>query len=210
MGNTMIARTTAMLLLLGCGGPLDPRTESLTASQHETEAQAEEGAAREHDAQYDPDARRAVGGRGATGDVYGLQVYNPTDAHLEEAAAHHAHAEAHRDRADELRAYEEHECAMFPAETREACPLLLGAEAMDDVEGGVQITFAADQDVAPILQHLRCHIAFAAAQGREGMESCALYVFGARVDAEGQVVRLTTPVAGNVAELRRRARVQAP
>jgi hypothetical protein len=87
---------------------------------------------------------------------------------------------------------------------------LLGVEGMADVEGGVAIEFGADRDIAPVIEHLRCHIAFAAARGTEGIEHCALYVQGARVEARGQTVLLTTSDSARVDELRRRARVQEP
>jgi len=120
------------------------------------------------------------------------------------------HAEAHRRRAEELRAFEAVECAQLSADQRASCPLLLHLQAVVDIEGGSRLTFADDQNIGPVLEMLRCHIAFAAAQGREGIDECALYVPGATLRSEENVVLLTTDQVEHVDELRRRVAVQAP
>lgn len=204
-------RTTmfALALLFGCGGAPDPRTEDLTAAQHEEEAAREERAAEQHDEAYDPEARALVGARIANPDIAsGPEVVNPTQGELEQAEDHRDHAGAHRARAAELRAFEARECRGVSEAAREACPLLLGLTEVEDVPNGVQLTFSGDS--ADVVRQVRCHIAFAAAQGREGMDECALYVHGARVRARGNVVTLTTSEGDHVDELRQRARVQAP
>ena len=189
-----------------CGAP-----RAVTGPEHEQAAEREERAAMAHAASYDPNAR-ATDGQLGIGPmvVYGTDVYNPTEDELEEAAEHLAHAEAHRHVAEELRAFADAECSRFPESTRAACPLLLDLLAVDDIQGGVRMTFAADAAIAPITDHIRCHIAFAAARGTEGMESCALYVPGAVIEVHDNVVLLTTVRPEHVAELRRRVREQAP
>lgn len=185
-------------LLIGCGGPEDPRAEDLTAEEHEAEAQREL-----REAEETADHYRAV--------YYGPEVYNPTEAHLYDAAVHQAHAEAHRLRASELRAYEAVECVEFPPETRAACPLLLEVVDVSNIDGGVRITFAESVDIAPVVDHVRCHLAFAAAEGGEGLEDCGLYVPGARaVSVPGEnVIQLTTDQPEHIPELRRRVAIQA-
>lgn len=196
----------SVVLLFGCGAP-----QYATASGHEREAETEERAARADEARYDPHARTMMGTHGPAAQ-FGVppDVFNPTEQYRDRAERHRQHANEHRRQATELRTFEAQECAFLPEATREACPLLLGVEQMEDVDGGVRITFASGDEMAPIVEHLRCHIAFAAAEGRDGMENCALYVPGAQVRAEGHVVLLTTNDGRYVAELRRRARLQAP
>jgi hypothetical protein len=203
------ATLVGALILVACGGPQDPAEEDLTAAEHEEQAAREEQEAEEHEDRYDPGARTTAGGA-ATETFYGLDVYNPTEVHLTEAEEHRAHAQAHREMAEALRAYEELECGRFPPGARAACPLLLGLESVEDIEGGVQMTFAEGANLEPVLDHIRCHIAFAAAQGTEGIEHCALYVHGAQVAVDGRVVILTTTEEDHVAELRERVRIQAP
>ena len=202
---------TLALLALACGGPQDPATEDLTAEEHEAEAAREEAAASEHEDRYDPDARLTTGGQQPGTDLYyGTDHYNPTEVHLHAAVEHRDHADAHRARAEQLRSFAEAECAEFPPETRASCPLLLGLEEVEDIDGGIRMTFASEQDLAPVVDHIRCHIAFAAARGDDGMETCALYVHGARVAVQDNVVSLTTDRGEHVAELRSRVRRQAP
>jgi len=214
MPKTIIWSAVALLALalgVACGGPQDPATENLTAAEHEAEAEREEAAAAEHEGQYDPDARLTTGGQQPGTDLYyGTDHYNPTEVHLHAADDHREHAGAHRERAAQLRDFAEAECAEFPPETRASCPLLLGLVEVEDIEAGIRMTFASAQDLAPVVDHIRCHIAFAAAMGNEGMDHCALYVHGASVDVEGTSVDLITDQPGFVAELRRRVRVQAP
>lgn len=193
-------------LLLACAGSPDPVREDLTAEGHEREAEEEEREAEDHEGRYNPHATTAGGATAR----FGVDAYNPTEAQLAAAEEHRAHAEAHRQRAAELRAFEEAQCSEFPAETRAACPLLVGLERVEDVGGGVRMTFARDADITPVVEHIRCHLAFAAAQGRDGMEDCALYVSGAELEVSDGAVLLTTTERAQVAELRRRVRAQAP
>jgi hypothetical protein len=205
--NRMITRTVFTALLLGCGGPQNPRTENLTAAQHEAEAQREEQSAQEHQERYDPSATTT---RPSSGSVDVERVVNPTSGELDRAEAHRTHAQAHRERAAELRTFEARECRGLSDSERAACPLLLDLERVDDVERGVRLVFAPGTDLAPIESEIRCHLAFAAAQGREGIDQCALYVHGASARAENGSMLLTTTEPDRVAELRQRARLQAP
>lgn len=198
----MSSKTTLAALIaaltFGCGGAQNPRDEDLTAEEHEAEAEREEAAAEQHEAQT----------RGTV--FYAQDVYDPSDAHRFEAEQHREHAEAHRRMAERLRAFEDAECSEFPPETRASCPLLLDLESIEDIEGGVRLTFAADQEIEPVIDHIRCHIAFAQAEGTGGIDSCALYVPGTTVTVNMNVVDLVTDEEEHVAELRRRVSVQAP
>jgi hypothetical protein len=200
-----------VVLLGGCSAAQDPRREDLTAEQHEREAAREDEEARSHRDEYDPGARALIGARVANPSLgTGPEVYNPTERHLGEADEHRDHASAHRARAAALRAFEAQACRGLTDAEREACPLLLGLASVEDVPGGVRLTFAPDQEIGPVIEQLRCHVAFAAARGRDGIEECALYVHGAELEVHGRTVMLTTAEREHVEELRRRARTQAP
>ena len=209
MRRMRLACATVMVLC-ACGGPRDARSEELTAREHEEEAARQDRAAAEHDARYDPESTTAAEGAASVSAFYGTDLYNPTEGQRALAERHREHADAHRAVAEDLRAYEAGACGHFPVSTRAACPLLLGLTSVDEVDGGVRLRFAEGADVAPIVEHIRCHIAFSAARGIEGIEHCALYVPGARVRADGTEVTLTTDRAEHVAELRRRVNRQAP
>ncbi|RLB49067.1 MAG: hypothetical protein DRJ42_21810 [Deltaproteobacteria bacterium] len=188
-----------MALVLGsCGGPQDPATEDLTAAEHEAEADREEAAAADRVRQSEAAPRK----------MHGVDTYDPAAGHLTDAEAHRAHAQAHRDQAAALRAFEEQECSQFPPSSREACPFLLGLESLEHIDGGARMTFAEGSDVEAVVDHIRCHLAFVAAQGSEGIDDCALYVPGTTVEQNGNVVVLTTPRDEHVDELRRRLNVQ--
>lgn len=208
MGRILLG--CAVMLFCGCGGPQDARSEDLTAREHDEEAARQDRAADEHDERYDSESTATASGAASVSTFYGADVYNPTEGQRALADAHRDHAGAHRAVAEDLRAYEEGACGHFPVSTRAACPLLLGLESIDDVDGGVRMRFSEGVDVAPIVEHIRCHIAFSAARGTEGMEHCALYVPGASVRADGTNVTLTTDQAEHAVELRRRTSRQAP
>jgi hypothetical protein len=194
MNKTVLAMTA---LLAACSGPQDPATEDLTAEEHEAEAEREEAEAAENE-------RLAA----RSGSMYSLDAYDPSDSRLAIAAEHRDHAEAHRRQAEALRAFENEECGEFPDSARSACPFLLGLREIEDVDGGARVVFDVDAPIDAILDHIRCHLAFVAAQGSEGIDDCALYVPGATVQKQGNSIVLTTDQADHVAELRRRVRVQ--
>ncbi|MCA9608498.1 MAG: hypothetical protein KC619_22995, partial [Myxococcales bacterium] len=74
----------------------------------------------------------------------------------------------------------------------------------------VRLRFDEHVDFDSIVDHLRCHVAFAASRGTDDIDHCALYVPGARVVVNGRDVLLTTSHPDQVEELRRRVEVQAP
>jgi hypothetical protein len=172
----VLATSIATASIIGCASVPDPRAQDLTARQHENVAAREETDARVREAHYDPGARRQLGPRIVSPNVdYTPDTYNPTDTNRAQAVREREQARAHRVRAAELRQYEARECRWIPTETRQACPVLTGVSRIEDIEGGVRISFVDEQDMLATLEHLRCHLAFAAAEGREGVESCTLY-----------------------------------
>jgi len=81
-----------------------------------------------------------------------------------------------------LESFEEAECAAFPPETRVVCPLLGQVDAVEDISGGVRVRLAEDVPLHAALAHMRCHLAFARARGRVGMQECPLYLSGVRIE----------------------------
>lgn len=81
-------------------------------------------------------------------------------------------------------------------------------EAVEDIDGGVRITFHDGVPMQATVDHMKCHFAFARTEGYEGMQSCPLYLEGVLVEArdDGRSVELTTDNAEAVEALRERSR----
>ncbi len=77
--------------------------------------------------------------------------------------------------------------------------------ATQDTSNGVRITVQAGTDMDALIARVRCHVAFANTQGREGMERCPLYVPGVQVEQSGpNSIELSTKGKANVRELQER------
>ena len=197
----------AIPLLLACGGG-DPSTqpEHSGAAEHRQAGAGQEEEAEHHEAQYDPTQvqQEAVPNSEFW---YGLDVYNPTEIHLQQAEEARTLAEQHRAAAASLESYEEQECARFPAETRASCPILGQVATVTDVPGGVRLEVKEGVRGDAVADHMRCHVAYAATEGREDMDRCPLYVQGANVESDDAIVLTTDAGDEAVAGLRRRARL---
>lgn len=205
-----VTLSLTVAIAASCGGA-EPgtRPDDMSAEEHRSAADSHEQQAAEHREEYDPDAERVRPGSAAGGDFdYGVDVYNPTQAHLQSAEAHRDIAEQHRAAAAALEQYEDEQCGRFPPETRAQCPLLGHVVSVEDIDGGARIRFADDVNVEAARAHVGCHVAFARTEGREGMDQCPMYVEGARAETDGPegTVDLVTDDEGQVDELRQRAR----
>lgn len=191
------------MTLIGCGGAPGTTPDDMSAAEHRQAAEEHDREAEHHASQYDPEA--ATQQQSDIADFI-VDVYNPTAAH-ESAAAHHADvASQHRRAAATLEAFEESECGSFPASTRRLCPLLGQLAGVENVENGVRFEFRDDVNTDAVHAHIACHVAFARARGREGMDHCPMYVEGARAvrDDAGRTMLVTdTPAA--IESLQRRA-----
>ena len=208
MHKHMIVAVLSSATWVACGGQ-GTQPDDMSAAEHRQAAAGDEASADEHESRYDPDSRATLGtSTAATSDVfYGLDSYNPTEAHLGEAQALRDQAEQHREAAAALERYEDEQCARFPPATRPSCPLLGQVASVEDVDGGVRLHFVDGVRVDAVADHMRCHLAYARTQGRQGMDHCPLYLEGVSVERADDVVTLTTNAgAEGVAELRRRAR----
>lgn len=202
----------AASLAAACGGNQGTQPDDMSAEDHRRAAAGEQAESDAHGSRYDPDTRATTGSSSAPNSdlFYGPEVYNPTEVHRHASEEHRTLAEQHRAAAAALEAYEEQECGRFPAATRAACPLLGQVAEVEDVDGGVRIELAEEAMRDAVADHMRCHVAYARTQGREGMDQCPLYAEGASVTSDADGVILTTDAGEEaVGELRRRARAHA-
>lgn len=218
-----VAWTASLALTVGCSWPMPgARPDDMSAEAHRVEAEEHARSEAEHMHRYDPEARARYGRPAppwlyAPGARYGyrgtdlyweVREYNPTEVHRDRAKLHEDLAREHAAAARVLEQFEEAECHAFPKETRALCPLVAQVESLEDVSGGVRVRLTRDANVNAAITHMRCHQAFARARGREGMDTCPLYMPGVaveRVDAAREVDLLALD-SNEVEELRRRAR----
>jgi hypothetical protein len=200
----------------GCatGGKVNP--DEMSAAQHRDEAFREKQEAREHSAQYDPHATvasplRPVGAPGQSDPAYAPSTYNPTERHLQHADEHRAHARQHEKAAQALEKFEAAECRGFPPSVRAACPLLNPVTRIDDVAGGVRVTFVPGTRVDAVAAHMRCHQAYARARAFEDNVSCPLYMRGVEFNqvSGSPAIDITTTNQSLVGDLRTRSREEA-
>lgn len=180
----------------------------MTADEPRAHAEADRADAGEHRAQYDPNAAttRVVPKVVRAGEVaYPVDVYNPTEEHAREAAVLEAEAKRHEKAAAKLEAWEDAACADAPTAARAACPLLVGVVAVDDVPRGARVRLRDGVDRAALVARMRCHAAFAAAQGGDA-QGCPLYVKGVQIDDEGGWIVFRARGADEAATIRRELR----
>ena len=199
--------------MAGCGG-----SQPLTVEQHQEAAAKESAAARDALHRHDTAAGTGEGGKAVpmspgafspTGEwTYPEKVYDPGAYHLDEAETRSAHAAAHKKAAEELEHFEDAECQKLPPHTRASCPMLGPALGMAEIKNGVRVDFQPGVPVAAVIAHMRCHLAYAHAHGYS--PDCPLYMNGVKIDAtpDGKGAVITTDKSGDVAELRRRAKLQ--
>lgn len=124
---------------------------------------------------------------------------------------HRAHARQHEKAAQALERFEAAECIGFPPVARAACPLLRRVSRIDDIGGGVRVTFAPGAPVHAVFAHMRCHYAYARARAFEEVVACPLYIRGVdiRRAKDPLAIDITHADGRLVDELRVRARQEA-
>ncbi len=212
LSRSLLALAPAFLAASCAGAAPGTRPDDMSAAAHTRAAHAQEAQARQHEARYDPNAtatresHTAAASR-APGEVTTTHTFNPTSGEHSAAADHRDQAQDHAAAAQTLREFEAVECRAFPPETREACPFISGVTRIDDIAGGVRISFAASVHVASVLAHIQCHFAYARARAYEGMTSCPLYIRGAVARAGPDAsIELVATDAAVVRALREQAR----
>jgi hypothetical protein len=128
------------------------------------------------------------------GYYYPVDTYNPAAAHLARARQLEAHAHEHEAAAAKLEAFVQDECRGFPPETRASCPMLGPVDQIENIAGGVRVTFTPKTRVDAVAAHMRCHMAYARAYGFDTVQDCPLYVKGLeiRLARNGKAVELTS------------------
>jgi hypothetical protein len=171
-----------------------------SAEEHRALAAVEEVKASEHRARYDENARAVALATTPDGHA-SIAQYNPTHWQREEAEAHSRAAERHRAAARALEESEDAACVGVPAVSRAACPLLF-PNLVEDIDGGVRVTFAADSDAERAAAMIRCQQAFAIARAFEDLPSCALYARNLHITQHGAIVELRSSDDDGIARLR--------
>ncbi len=165
----------ASALLAGCGGS-STKPEAMSAQGHEQAARRDERSA---------DTERRVGG---------VQVGDRAIPSIAAADGYEAHARAHHEAALALTEAEQTACAGVDDEHRATCPFraLRFSEARATARG-YEARYSVE-DASALEAHLRCHHAFGARMGREGMPGCPLYQKGLSIAVTpvdgGALVRL--------------------
>ena len=134
-------------LLAACTSP-GTKPHAMTAGQHQAAAQAEERAAAQHEAQYDPSQTKAVGPTGPSIGAYSACIEyqssncyirwksteNPTERHLKDAQKHKKLAVKHRAAYKALIDAEQRFCSGIPEADRDLSPFY-HREDISTVEG---------------------------------------------------------------------------
>ena len=214
-------RPTKLVLLVfaaaGCGTSRDAvKPDDMGAAQHREEAARENEAARQHAKDYDPHATvpspfRPAGGAASGDYLFPLSVYNPTEAQLQRADEHRAHARQHERAAQALEHFEAAECVGFPPAARAACPLMRPVTRIEDIGGGVRVTFAKGTPIHAVFAHMRCHYAYARTRAFDDAASCPLYMRGIDIKRaqDPLAIEITTADWQHVDELRQHSREEA-
>jgi hypothetical protein len=215
MKTRLISWTLALVVGAACAAT-QPRVkpDGMSASDHRQAAQHERELANRNAALYRPTAARvsplAPVAPLDSGFLFPLSVYNPTDGYLREADKHREHARQHERAASTLEHFEEGACGEFPERSRAACPLLGPVTKIEDLRRGVRVSFAPGTRVDAIVEHMRCHYAYARAHAFDSRVSCPLYMPGISIHRDGDLaVAIAAPDDAHVAELRSRSREEA-
>lgn len=204
------AKLLIVVFVAGCASQAPgTRPDAMSASEHRAHARAHESAAEQHQAQYDPDAEVRQSGSPTTSEFeYDIKTYNPTASHRYKAEDEREIAREHRTAARTLESYTAAECAEFPPATRPVCPLLTVVTREDDVPHGARLVLADGVPPKAVLDHMRCHHAFARENGYSGMPACPLYLEKVQMSLapDEKSILITSDDAATVKEIRRRAR----
>jgi len=194
-------------VLLSCASTSGARPEDMSAKSHEEEAAKHEKKSERHEEQYDPNAPGPAYSEVVSGPDFAFEggPTNPTDVHNDQAKKHQRHADAHRAAAAALQSAEQDACKSIATESRASCPFLGPVVATENTPDGVRITVREGTNMEEMMARIRCHIAFANTQRREGMDSCPLYVRGVQAEQSGpDSIDLSVKGKASVRELQKR------
>jgi hypothetical protein len=164
--------------------------EEMTADEHRAEAAVHLEKAREERELYDPSKTMRPAPRAAGSPMFGqvdvpFEPYNPSDAHMQAADREMIEANQHLAAARALEKFEDQACSGLSVAERSACPLFASAvKQVEWKEGGFKLTFKQASEAAQTFPRLRCHLAFAVANGFD-RPSCPLFVKGTTLRRDG-------------------------
>jgi hypothetical protein len=189
------------------------KPDEMSAAQHREEAAREQEAARREASLYRPGAAQPSpfgAPMGADG-TSGVPIYNPTEGHLAEADWHRRHAREHEKAAQALERSEDAACRALAPAARAACPFLGPVVRIDDIDGGVRVTFKPGAQIDTIVTQMRCHYAFSRTRAFAETASCPLYLRGIEIRraADPAAVEITSRDPQAAAEIRVRSRQEA-
>ena len=187
----------------GCASHELVRADDMSAAQHRNEAQREQAAADQQMART-----QDAGAAPARSDP---QAFDPNEGPRRRAEAAREHARQHESAAKFLERFEDEACAGVPAASRAACPLLGPLESLEDVPGGVRVTFADKSRVKTAIAEMRCHYAYARARHFDETVGCPLYMKGIEVrpSLDPRAVEIVAHDEATTTLIRARAREQA-
>ena len=133
------------------------------------------------------------------------------ERHLAESQYHENVAEEHEAAAEALEHFEATECRGIDPATRAQCPFRGHVAGVDEIARGARVHLLEGESPERALAQMRCHVAFARTQGRQGMPSCPLYLPGVdvRMAPDGRSIDVTSDDASAVDEIRSRMRRHA-
>jgi hypothetical protein len=200
----MVASFVAALAIApaGCASHELVRADDMSAAQHRSEAQREQAAA---------DQETVQAGGAAPAPASNPQAFDPNEGSRRRAEAAREHARQHESAAKFLEQFEDEACAGVPPSSRAACPLLGPLERLEDVPGGVRVTFADRSRVRTAIAEMRCHYAYARARHFDEKVGCPLYVKGIEVRQalDPRAVEITARDEATTKLIRERSREQA-
>jgi hypothetical protein len=133
------------------------------------------------------------------------EAYDPSERHLRHAARQREHAWQHERLGAALEQFGSGACGSFPPSTRPLCPLFGEIESVERTDTGVRIELGEGVPVEAVMDHMRCHAAFARTYPRAAPGQCPLYVEGVQVGRDGDAVVLVGLGAESIGEIHRRA-----
>jgi hypothetical protein len=200
-----------------------PQPLDMSAAKHEEMARKNEQTAKEHLAQYDPEARSdgpCVPMAAKFAGPCWTAHRNATREHLDIANHHKKLAAQHRAASQALREAEGRACAGVSEEDRDESPFEETEDilAVDVTGDAVLVTFRAVQNLtgAWLQRDIDCHLARNAAMGFEDddMKSCPLNIKGVTATVKpvigGFLVTMKASNAASFGELVKRARAIKP
>lgn len=183
-------------LLSGCASTPGAKPEDMSAKAHEEAAAKEAEMAQELAAKAASEEQASVGLNASA---------SPAEAAEQQAERHLKHAQDHLAAAEALGSAKEEACRSLPTGAQESCPLLGPVVMTEPTTNGALIAVRQGTNVKLLIAEIRCHIAVANVEGRQGMSHCPLYVPGVEVrQVAPTVIELTTTGKANIEELQKR------